>query len=122
VAEELIPITLFIGMTIVICMFFWFRYRGRRDLQHTIRAAVERGQELTPEIIASLGKPTQPSKHQDLRLALIWLAIAAGICLFGAGMGRIEEEVFSVMLSISAFPGMLGLAYVIMWRFTERGQ
>ena len=121
-AEEFIPIILFIAIAIVICTFFLFRYRGRRDMQQTIRTAIEKGQELTPELIASLGKPRQPSKQQDLRLALIWLAVAAGICLFGMGMGRIEEEVFSIMLSISAFPAMLGLAYIIMWRFTERGQ
>jgi hypothetical protein len=117
VVEIFVPITLFITMTVTFCMFFWFRYRARVDLQQTLRAAIEKGHEVTPELVASLGSSAQRSRHRDLRLAIIWIAIAAGLTLFGAGMSPIEEEVFSVMLAISAFPLMMGLAYLIMWRF-----
>lgn len=120
--EILVPITLFIAMTVIFCLFFWFRYRARVDLQQTLRAAIEKGHDLTPELIASLGGSAQRSKHRDLRLAVIWIAIAAGLTLFGAGMSSIEEEVFSVMLAISAFPLMIGLAYVILWRFSGDDQ
>jgi len=117
-----VPIALFAALAIIFCFFFWFRARNRREMQQTIRAAIERGQELTPELVESLGKPELPFPDKDLRLALIWLAVAAGIALFGLGMGRIEEEVFSIMLSIAAFPLMIGIAYMIMWRYTERSK
>ena len=113
---------MFAGLTVIISLFFWFRNRARGDMQQTIRAAIDKGQELTPELVESLGSPQKPSKHKDLRLALIWGAIALGIALFGFAMSSIEEEVFSIMLGISAFPFMLGLAYLIMWRVTEREQ
>ena len=110
---------MFAGMTVVIALFFWFRYRARGEIQNTIRVAMEKGQEITPELVESLGSPRRPTKHRDLRFALIWLAVAAGIALFGAGMSAIEQDVFSIMLAISAFPLMIGIAYLLMWRFTE---
>ena len=66
----------------MLSLFFWFRYRTRGDMQQTIRTAIDRGQELSPEIIDRLGHPKAP-RDRDLRLALIWLAIAAGLGLCG---------------------------------------
>lgn len=122
--EILVPITMFIGLTIVVSLFFWFRYRSRGEMQKTIRTAIEKGQELSPELVKSLGQPPQQSKDKDLRLAVIWFAIALGITLFGAAIGAVEtdEEIFAIMSGIAAFPLMLGIAYLIMWRFTERAR
>ena len=117
-----VPIAMFAALAVILSFFFWFRYRARSEMQQTIRKAIEQGQELTPELVESLGAPAKPSKDKDLRYAVIWIAIAAGIALFGTGMGQIEDEVFSIMLAIAAFPVMLGIAYLIMWKFTERGQ
>ena len=113
---------MFAAMTVIISFFFWFRYRSRSEMQQTLRSAIDKGQELTPELVESLGKPQKVSKDKDLRRSLIWFAIAFGISIFGATIGAVEteEEVFFIMSGIAAFPLMLGLAYVIMWRFTER--
>ena len=113
---------MFAGLTVIISLFFWFRYRARGEMQQTIRTAIDKGQELTPELVESLGSPRKSSKNRDLRLALIWLAIGLGIALFGLAMSSVEEEVFMIMLGISAFPFMVGLAFLIMWRVTEREQ
>jgi len=106
----------------MISLFFWFRFRARSEMQQTIRTAIDKGQELTPELVESLGRPQKVSKDKDLRLSLIWFAIAIGVTLFGAAIGaaETEEEVFYIMSGIAAFPFMLGLAYLIMWKFTER--
>lgn len=120
-AEELIPITMFVGLTIVISLLFWFRYRARGDMQHTIRTAIEKGQELTPEIIDRLGNPQAP-KDKDLRLALIWLAIAVGLALCGLAMPDPTGGALRGTLAGAAFPLSIGVAYLIMWRYTEREQ
>ena len=120
-SEELIPITMFLGLTIVVSLFFWFRYRARGDLQATIRTAIDKGQELTPELIDRLGSPQAP-KDKDLRLALIWLAIAAGLALTGLAVPDPTGHAFQGTLAGAAFPFAIGIAYIIMWRFTERGQ
>ena len=36
-AEELVPSILFIGLTIVLVMMFYFRYRAKQDIQATIQ-------------------------------------------------------------------------------------
>jgi hypothetical protein len=113
----MIPISLFVGLTVVLCLFFWFRYRTRSDVQATIRAALEKGQELTPEVIDRLGHP-KPPKNKDLRLALIWVALAAALAVFGAVMPEDDDEVQLVFLGMASFPFFLGIAYAIMWRFS----
>lgn len=117
-----VPIAMFAGLTVIISLFFWFRFRARKEMQQTIRAAIDKGQELSPELVESLGTSQKRSKYQDLRNGMIWLAVGAGIALFGVAMGRIEQEVMPIMAGISALPFMIGIAYVIMWRVTERGK
>jgi hypothetical protein len=119
VAEEFIPITMFVGLTIVMGLYFWFRYRGRQDMQMTIRQALDKGHELTPELIDRLGHP-RASKDKDLRLALIWLALALGLVLCGLAIPDRTGDAVRGTLSGAAFPFAIGVAYLIMWRFTER--
>ena len=119
--EILVPLSFFLGLTVIISLFFWFRYRVRRDLQMTIRAALDKGLELTPELIDRLGSP-QPAKDKDLRLALIWLAIAVGLVLIGFAVSYYAIEALYGVLAGAAFPVCIGIAYLIMWRYTEREQ
>ncbi len=93
-------------------------------MQQTIRAAIDKGQELTPELVESLGKPARPSKDKDLRYALIWIAVALGFAAMGAGIGAAEgeEEAFLIISGLASMPMLIGLAYLVMWKFTERSQ
>lgn len=118
-AEVFVPAILFICLTVVLCLFFWFRFRSRSDMQATIRTAIDKGQELSPEIIDRLGQP-RPHKDRDLRLALIWLALAVALALFGLAIPEHDNEAQQVFLGIAAFPLSLGIAFLIMWKFTER--
>ncbi len=117
-AGEWIPIVMFLGLTVIISLFFWFRYRGRGEMQQTIRAAIDKGQELSPEIIDRLGSPTTP-KDKDLRFALIWLALATGLALSGFFAPDPSGHAFQGSLAGAAFPFCIGVAYLIMWRFTD---
>ena len=117
-AGEWIPIVMFAGLTVIISLFFWFCYRGRGELQQTIRSAIDRGQDLTPEIIDRLGSQKRP-KDQDLRLAMIWLALAAGLALCGFFVPDPSGYALKGCLAGAAFPFCIGVAYLIMWRFTD---
>ena len=116
---EMIPISMFIGLTVVLSLFVWFRFRIRNDTQATIRTAIEKGQELTPEIIDRLGHP-RPHEDRDLRISLIFFALAIALSLFGVALPVDEEQAQRVFMGIAAFPFCLGVAFLIMWRFTER--
>ncbi len=115
---EMIPIVMFAGLTIVFCVLFWFRYRARSEMQQTFRAALDKGQELTPEIIDRLGHP-KASKDKDMRLGIIWLAIAVGIVAFGFGIPD-EDDVARIFAGIAAFPFAIGIAYLILHKFADR--
>ncbi len=117
----LVPLGLFAGLTIVLGLAFWFKYRGRSDMQTTIRTAIEQGQELTPEIVERLGHQPR-SKDQDLRNALVWLSLAAALALCGFFVPDPSGYALKGCLAGAAFPLCIGLAYLIMWRFTERKQ
>ena len=121
-AGEWVPIIMFAGLTVIISLFFWFRYRARGEMQQTIRTAIDKGQELTPELVESLGSPRKSSKDRDLRLALIWLAIAVGLALCGFAVPDPSGHAFQGTLAGAAFPFAIGVAYLIMWRYTEREQ
>ena len=102
------------GPIILLGVFFWFRYMGRKDTQQTIRMAIDKGQELTPELIDRLGHP-KPAKNRDMRLGVIWLAVAGAFGIFSQVIP--DDEANTILLGIAAFPLFIGLAYLIIWRF-----
>ncbi len=119
-SEEMIPIFMFLAIVLIFFIVLYFRHRSRADMQQTIRLALERGTELTPEIINRLGAPAEPSKNKDLRLGLIWLALAVGLALCGFAVPDPSGHAFRGTLAGAAFPFAIGAAYMIMWRFASR--
>ena len=116
---EWVPITMFLGLTVVLCVLFWFRYRARSEMQQTFRMALDKGQELTPDIIDRLGHP-KASKYKDLRLGAIWMALAIGLALCGFAVPDSSGDALRGCLAGAAFPFAIGAAYLIMYRFTGR--
>jgi len=116
-AEELIPIVMFVGMTIVFVALFWFRYKARSEMQSTFRAALDKGQELSPEIIDRLGHP-KATKDKDLRYGIIWLSLAVALVLIGFAVP--EPDALRGLLAGAAFPFCIGIAYLILHKFTDK--
>ena len=86
-------------------------------MQSTFRAALDKGQELTPEIIDRLGHPKAP-EDKDMRLGVIWLSLAAGLVLIGFAVP--EPDALRGLLAGAALPFCIGLAYLILHKFTSR--
>ena len=116
--EELwIPIVMFVSIAVVFSLWFYFRYKARVETQHTFRLALEKGSELTPEFIRQLGEP-EPSKDRDLRRGLIWLALGLGLLILGAAIN--DPNAMGPIMGSASFPGLIGLAYLAMWRYGAR--
>ena len=115
--EVWIPLSMFIGLTVIFSLFIFFRYRSHQDLQHTIRAAIDKGQELSPEIVERLGSPPV-SPDRDLRRGLLGVGLAAGFALFGVAFP--EEDIQGIMLAVAMFPLFIGVAFLLMYRFGTR--
>lgn len=119
IAEAMIPIVMFIVLGIVVVLFFWFRYRMRGEMQQTIRTAIDKGQELTPEIVERLGQP-KPPRDRDLRRAIIAVAVAVALVIFGAMIPEDSDEAQQVFAGLAAFPFCFGIAFFVLHRFTGR--
>ncbi len=114
--DALIPIVLFIAIAVVFGLFLYFKNRSKREMQKTMRAAIEKGQELTPEVIERLGSPPA-AKNRDLRRGIISLAIGAGFIALGLAIP--EEEAVRVMLGVASFPIALGLGFLLMHKLAS---
>ena len=112
--EFWIPVVMFIGLSVVLSLWVWFRYRAKQDSQMTIRTAIEKGQELSPEMIENLANP-RVSPQRDLRRGVIGVLIAISIALFGVILG--EEDAVRPLLGIAVFPLLIGVAFLLMHRY-----
>lgn len=119
--EEIIGVFIPIVMTIVIGLVVWanlkYRYQERIRVQETIQAALERGAELTPELIDHMAGP-KVGPEKDLRRGLVSIAIGVGFALFGVTLG--EQEAIGPLAAIGTFPLLVGLAYLVLWRMGKR--
>lgn len=118
-ADEIVPAVMFLGLTLVFSLLLWFRYRARREMQETLRVALDKGQDLTPEIIDRLGHP-KAAPDKDLRLGVIWLAVASGLVLCGFAIPEETGHALQGILAGAAFPFAIGVAYMILHFFTGR--
>jgi hypothetical protein len=82
------------------------RYRTRVQYQMTVRAAIDKGQALTPEFLAGLTeKRPAPirNSNRDLRFGVVAVALGE-----------------RVMMAIGNVPFLVGLALIALWRFQPR--
>jgi len=117
--DNLVPIVLFLTIGGVVALNFFFRYRTRQNIQKTIRAAIEQGQQLTPEVLEGLTDSLN-SKFGDLRRGVISLSIGLGVFAFGVLLG--EEDAEKPLIAISAFPVLVGIAYLGLWFFLKKAR
>ncbi len=97
----------------------YFRSRERQAMQATLRAAIEKGQPLPSEMIDALSRDVRPtpSAPRDLRTGVIWIGVAAGIVGMAYALGYSGTDAadsFWPLVGIAAFPGFIGLAFLIM--------
>jgi hypothetical protein len=127
----------FVGLVAVLCVFgtitaivfgpTYLKFRERREMQATVRAAIDKGQPLPPEMIEAMTKDVAknlPSRTRDIRRGIIWLAAGIGIAAFGYlnSLGWRDsdmEQVFGGSIGIAAIPITVGLAYLVLSFFNK---
>lgn len=112
--EILIPITLFAMIAAIVLVPSWFKSRERREMQETLRSAIEKGQPLPTEVIDAMSKTVKvaPTSVNDMRVGVVWVAIGLGIAAFGFMLGYKEADAFHPLLGIAAIPTIIGLAFI----------
>lgn len=106
----------------------YLKSRERREMQETVRRAIDKGQPLPPEVIDAMTKDVAknlPSSTRDIRRGIIWLAVGVGIAAFSLinGMGWSndgwENHVGNGMLGLAAIPVTIGLAFIVLSFFNK---
>uniref|UniRef100_B0SWJ2 DUF6249 domain-containing protein n=1 Tax=Caulobacter sp. (strain K31) TaxID=366602 RepID=B0SWJ2_CAUSK len=117
-AGVLVPIGFFAMIAAIVIVPKYLQARERRETQATVRAAIEKGQPLPPELIEAISKDVRVGKvsssHRDMRIGVILLAVSAGVALTGVALGGINDNAMFGTVSGAAVPGMVGLAFVIL--------
>ena len=97
----------------------YFKYRKRQDLQVTIRAALEKGQELPAEVLETISNPkNKPKKDQDLRRGVVLITTGLGIGAFGYLVG--EDDAMGPLMGIGSIPLLIGLGLTLLWVLRTR--
>jgi O-acetylhomoserine/O-acetylserine sulfhydrylase-like pyridoxal-dependent enzyme len=92
----------------------------RAETQATIRAALDKGQSLTPELLARLMDPVTARVDRrlvDLRRGVIATALGVGI----ATIGVTTLPMWHHGIAIGALPFVVGVAYLALWALGPRG-
>ena len=103
----------FVTGIVVIAIVFTTGVRKNAERQKTLRMAIERSEDLSPEVMNALQamqkKPKTPMN--DVRAGLILMAVAAGLVLW-----RFLDhgEIGGGLAGIAAVPGMIGVALLIL--------
>jgi hypothetical protein len=116
-----IPIAIAICVSVVILVFLFLRYRTRYDYQLTVRQAVDKGQQLTPEFLERLAERAirqERNPNRDLRFGAIAIAIGLAIGSFGLILG--EPDAVRPLMGVGNLPFLVGVAMLALWKFAPR--
>lgn len=126
----LIPI---LGVLMIpVALYIWLRHAARRqeEIQKTLRAMIDAGQTISPELLEQLALTTTAHpgnpRHKDLRWGVILCALGLGWILFGIfsegfGPRASLEDVMESAAWGSVFI-MIGLARLALWKFMPRSE
>lgn len=111
---EWVPIIMFISIAVIAGLFMYFRYRVKQDVQTTVQTALDKGQELSPEMLEKLGESLRSPKS-DLRRGVMAMSLGVALVAFALLLG--EEDALDPLMAIAAFPFIIGVAYLGLHKF-----
>lgn len=120
--EFLIPVALFSMIAAIVIVPTWLKSRERREMQATLRTAIDKGQPLPTDVIEALSRENvklPATATRDLRVGVILLAVSIGIALMGYLISFQEMDAFYPISGMAAIPGMIGLAFIILSAFNK---
>jgi predicted MFS family arabinose efflux permease len=121
--NNFIPIAMFAMIAAIVIVPTWLKSKERRDMQATLRASIDKGQALPPEVIDALTRQTvkpPATAGRDLRTGVILLALSLGIAAAFSYLGSVvEDDVPYGFAAFAAIPGAVGLAFIVLSFFNK---
>ncbi|HEY2750113.1 DUF6249 domain-containing protein [Phenylobacterium sp.] len=113
------PLSPFMLVAALVLVPAYLRSKERQKLQETLRLAIEKGQPLPTEVVDAMSSNVRtmrmpPSPGRDLRIGIIWMGVAIGLAAFGIALGFEEPDAVFPLVACAAFPGFIGLAFIVL--------
>jgi hypothetical protein len=112
--DDIVPIMgiagVFGGGTVVVGLLLYFRYRRNKMLHETLRAMIEKGVNIPPELLSMPPESFGPRPRSDFRTGLILVGV--GVALF-----------FLLPTDTARFgliPVLIGVAFLISWKVEQK--
>jgi len=112
--EIMVPLGLFAMVVLIVFIAVNGSAQKRKAALNTVDEAIRAGQQLTPELVRSLGMPHK-DRGGDMKSGAILIAVALAFVTLGWTISGVEEdaeEAFRIMAGIAAFPGFIGLVLI----------
>lgn len=139
----MVPLVFFAFLAAIIIVPQVLKSRDRQRMYEVMRAAYERGQTPTPEMMAMMSRGAPPaagpaadlaamdlaiesSSERDLRRGVAWTAVGVGLLVIGvigyavryADGGSVEW--MATFAALGAVPLCVGLAFLALWGLAGR--
>ena len=105
--------TLFGAPVMVVAAVMFFSYLKSRSLHRTVRAMVEKGQEVPAALFAP---PPIIRARSDLRRGVVLLMVGFGLMIFFGAVNDWEGGSWS----LGVIPFVIGLGYLLVWKLEGR--
>jgi hypothetical protein len=112
-SEIWIPIIATVCFTAIIITLSVLNSRHKSRVQSTIQLLLEKGEQITPELLDKLGTH-RSQKIIDLRRGLALVALGLACILSGLVLQDLPTGV-----AFGVFPLMLGLAFLLTWKINQ---
>lgn len=113
-----IPFVLFLGPTLIVLIFFRYRYLHAQARYSTLLQLAEKGVELTPHMLA------EPQvAYSERRRALVLIGAGLGLMVMFVALPGHFDNGLSVgsLWGLGLLPLMIGLGYLASWWLNRRG-
>jgi hypothetical protein len=114
--EIYVPIVLFIVIGFTTLGYFYMSHKNRVTIMDTVQKAIDRGSELTPELLSQLGAAVNP-RARDLRRGVVFLSL--GVAGLLCSLFFDEAEVINGIRAGTMFPLLLGAGFLIVWKLNK---
>lgn len=112
-----VPLGAFLAIVAIVWISQHFTAKKRAEAYATVRMAIEKGQEVTPEAMEAMTRIAHPLA--DLRRGVLLIALTFAFVALAIIVSTEEEDAIRPLLGIAVFPLSLGLAYIGLHVFTN---
>lgn len=113
-----IPFVLFLAPTLIVLIFFRYRYLQTQARYNTLLQLAEKGVELAPQMLA------EPQvAYSERRRALVLIGAGVGLMVMFMALPGHFDSGLSVrsLWGLGLLPLMIGLGYLASWWLNRRG-